>query len=66
MGGLAMSYIAHRRFDKALTILTDAISMLPQIVNAPNYQYYNQSLNKHLEEATFQQRIAHVPRADVA
>lgn len=66
MDGLAMSYMAQSRFDKALTILTDAISMLPQIVNAPNYQYYNQSLNKHLEEATFQQRIAHVPRADVA
>jgi len=66
MDGLAMSYMAQSCFDKALTILTDAISMLPQIVNAPNYQYYNQSLNKHLEEATFQQRIAHVPRADVA
>lgn len=65
MDGLAMSYIAWQRYDQALAVLDEAISMLPQIVNVPNYQYYHQSLTKHREDAQAKLTLSFTPNAGV-
>lgn len=51
MDGLAMSFIAQNRHDRALSVIEKAISMLPEVVTDPGYACYQQSLNKHREEA---------------
>lgn len=51
MDGLAMVYLMQHNYAKAINILQEAQTDLPKIIDAPNYTYLFQSLNKHLEEA---------------
>lgn len=51
MDGLAMSYLAENQYDQAAKILDRAIGILPEIIHAPHYEYYKQSLNKHRQQA---------------
>ncbi len=49
--GLSMVYLAWQQDDKAIVILERAIAILPEIADSPDYQYLNESLNKHLQQA---------------
>lgn len=65
MDGLAMSYIAQRQFAKAIIVLEQALSMLPKIVDVPNYNYYYQSLTAHWQQAKAEQDLSFVMRVDI-
>lgn len=51
MDGLAMTYLARQQYNDAVITLTNAIALLPEIVNTPNYNYLQQSLHEHLQQA---------------
>lgn len=51
MDGLAMTYIGWKRFDQAIQVLQQALSELPTVMDAPNYNYLYTSLHQHWEEA---------------
>ena len=51
MDGLAMTYIRWRGYDKAISVLEQALKELPTITSASNYTYLYNSLHQHLEEA---------------
>lgn len=51
MDGLAMTYIAWQKFDQAIQVLEQALAELPTVIDAPNYNYLDNSLHHHLEEA---------------
>lgn len=51
MDGLAMTYIGWKKFDQAIQVLHQALSELPTVMDAPNYNYLYNSLHLHLEEA---------------
>lgn len=56
MDGLAMNYIAWQKFDQAIVVLEQALAELPTVIDAPNYNYLDNSLHHHLEEARNGQR----------
>jgi tetratricopeptide (TPR) repeat protein len=49
--GLAMTYLSCQKYTQATTILEQALADLPRIREAPNYQYLQQSLTRHLVQA---------------
>lgn len=49
--GLAMTYLSCRKYAQAITILEQALADLVRIREAPNYQYLQQSLARHLAQA---------------
>ncbi len=51
MDGLAMTFLARQQYDDAITTLTNAIALLPEIINAPSYNYLHHSLHEHLQQA---------------
>jgi tetratricopeptide (TPR) repeat protein len=51
MDGLAMTYLSQKLYAKAIAVLEPALAALPQIVEAPNYDYLHRSLTEHLHEA---------------
>lgn len=51
MDGLAMTYLASKQYTQAMTVLQQALAALPEVASLPNYDYLQQSLTKHLEEA---------------
>lgn len=66
MDGLAMSYIAQHKFEQAIEVLEKAISMLPKIIDAPHYTYYQESLDNHLCEAKAGNELKFEPKANLA
>jgi tetratricopeptide (TPR) repeat protein len=51
MDGLAMTYIGWQKFNQATEVLKQALVELPNVIDAPNYNYLYNSLHQHLEEA---------------
>jgi tetratricopeptide (TPR) repeat protein len=51
MDGLAMALIADQRFDKAMDLLEQALTVLPTVQESVNYAYLQRSLDQHLNEA---------------
>ena len=49
--GLAMAYLAQQQYLLAIQTIKEAVELLPQIQNSPNYAYLFNSLQKHLNEA---------------
>lgn len=56
--GLAMAYLAQKKFTQATAILEKAQTDLPNIINMPNYQYLYQKIEEHLAEARRGQKSA--------
>lgn len=49
--GLAMVYLAQKRYVETIALLEAALAALPGIVEMPNYDYLHHSLTEHLHEA---------------
>ena len=49
--GLAMVYLAQKRYVETIAVLEPALTALPGVVGMPNYAYLHRSLTEHLREA---------------